>query len=114
MLPREQLTRFVLIEGPALRGQEHRMHPFPGAKRLMAQVKRLGQHDLPAPAAIGRVVRLMVLVGRIIAYIDRAYLHEALFLRAADHALPHDRIDHFRKQRHNIDLHSSRPSMLSM
>ena len=45
---------------------------------------------------------------------NRAYLHEALFLRAADHALPHDRIDHFRKQRHNIDLHSSRPSMLSM
>ena len=82
------------------------------AQRLMAQVKRLGQHHLPTPAAIRGVVRLVVLIECIVADIGRAHLDQPLVLRAADDAFLHDRVDHGREQRHNVDLHSSSPSML--
>ena len=114
MLFGEQLARLVLVKRPPLRGQEHRVHMLPGAQRLMAQVERLGKHDLPTPAAVGRVVRLVVLVQRIVADVGGFDSHQPPVLRAADNALPHDRVDHVREQRHNIDPHSTRPSMLSI
>ena len=114
MLFFEQLARLLLVKRPALRGQEHRVHMLARAQRLVAQIERLGQHDLPAAAAVGRVVRLVVLVERVIADVGRADAHQPLVLRAADDALAHDRVDHLREQGHNVDPHSTSPSMLSI
>ena len=80
------------------------MHLLARAERLMAQVQRLGQHHLPAAAAVGRVIRLVVLVRRVIPDIGRPHLDQPFLLRTADDAFPHDRIDHFGKQRHNVCL----------
>ena len=109
----EQFTRFFLIKRLSLCGEEHGMNVLARAERLMAQVQRLGQHDLSAPAAVRRIIRLVVLVERIIADVGRLDLDQTLILCPADDALAHNGIDHLREQRHNVDFHSIRPSMLS-
>ena len=113
VLLREQLTRFLLVKRLSLCREEHRVHMFAGTQRLMAQIQRLSQHDLSASTAIGRVICLVVLVERIIADVGRLDLDQTLILCPADDALAHNGIDHLRKQRHNVDFHSIRPSMLS-
>ena len=109
----EQLTRFLLVKRLSLCREEHRVHMLAGTQRLMAQIQRLSQHDLSASAAIGRVIRLVVLVERIIADVGCLDLDNTLVLCASDDAFAHNRVDHLRKQRHNVDFHSIRPSMLS-
>jgi len=113
VLLREQLTRFLLVKRLSLCREEHRVHMLAGTQRLMAQIQRLSQHDLSASAAIGRVIRLVVLVERIIADVGCLDLDNTLVLCASDDAFAHNRVDHLRKQRHNVDFHSIRPSMLS-
>ena len=109
----EQLTRFLLIKRLSLCREKHRVHMLAGTQRLMAQIQRLSQHDLSASAAIGCVIRLVVLVERIIADVGCLDLDNTLVLCASDDAFAHNRVDHLRKQRHNVDFHSIRPSMLS-
>ena len=109
----EQLTRLFLIERRTLRGQKDRMHVLARAQRLVAQIKRLGEHDLTTAAAVGGVVCLVVLVEGIVADVGRLDLDEPLVLRPADNALAHDRVYHLGEQRHDVDFHSIRPSMLS-
>ena len=113
VLFREQFARFLLVKRLSLCGEEHRVHMLAGTQRLMAQIQRLGQHDLSASAAVRRIICLVVLVERVIADVGRLDLDNALVLRASDDAFAHNRVDHLREQRHNVDFHSIRPSMLS-
>ena len=103
-----------LGEGLAAGGQVDGASRAVGVSDMLpALIERVGLHHSTAAAAVGRIVRLMVLVERIIADIRRLDLDKALVLCAPDDAFAHDRVDHLGKQRHNVDFHSIRPSILS-
>ena len=89
----EQLTCFGLIERCTLCAHHDRMHVLTAGQCLVAEVKRLGQHDHAAAAAIRRIICLVVLVQRIVANVGRTNFDQTLGLCTADDALLHNPFD---------------------
>ena len=69
-------------------------------------------YDLRVDRVIGHI-RDVLTSNPAVADVGRLDLDESLVLRPADNALAHDRVYHLGEQRHDVDFHSIRPSMLS-
>ena len=72
-----------------------------------APVQRIALHDRAAAAAVGVVVHLVLPVGGVVADLVGMNFDKPLFLRAAENARAHHRIDRVREERQNIKAHRS-------
>ena len=73
------------------------MNMFAASQGLMAQIQRFGQHHHAAAAAIGGIIRLVMLVQRIVPDVSRPNLDQALGLCTADDAFLHHTLDDTRE-----------------
>ena len=99
----------------AARRHEHHMRPGAalGRHRLQnggaAVVNGLRLHHHAGAAAIGVIVHLALLVQRVLAYLVGVKLDAAVFLRAANDALRHERLAYLREQGGNVNPHRHPP-----
>ena len=99
-----ELARLFLIENASAGGEKNGVYRRADlvADGAPAVEQRVTLHDGAAAAPVGIVVHLILTVCGVVADLVAVYLDQALFLRAAEDALLHHRIDRRRKERHDV------------
>ena len=101
----DELARLFLRKPLTLCAHQDGVDMLSARDRLMTAIERIGLHDHALAAAVGGVIHTVVLVGGVVADVDRIDAHQTGGLRASDDALRHHAVDQFGKQRENINCH---------
>ena len=104
-----QPRRLDLREHPALRrGHDQRIQrAAPGPDRFHGPKNRLRLQDHPRATAVRRIVDHAMAIVRVIPEVVHRDVQDALGDRAPDNAFRHERPDHLRKDRNDVELHGA-------